>query len=92
MSARRDRPPGLSQAVPEVLGQPAARSLAGSPDGPGSEHLWGRLRSAFRQLLTSSMEATGAGRRGPSAWLRQTTGETVRDGDKGPSFHSSCGR
>ena len=35
MSAQHARPPGLSQAVPEVPGQPAARPLAGSPRWPG---------------------------------------------------------
>ena len=35
MSAQHARPPGLSQAVPEVPGQPAARPLAGSPRRPG---------------------------------------------------------
>ena len=35
MSARRDCLPGLSQAVPEVPGQPAARPLEGSPRWPG---------------------------------------------------------
>lgn len=77
LKRRASQPPGPSQEA---------------PDGPESEHLWGRLRSAFRQLLTSSVEAPRAGTRGPSAWLRQTTRETVRDGGRGPGFHSSCSR
>ena len=93
MSAQRARPPGLSQAVYLKCraSQPPGPSRE-APDGLGSEHLWGRLRSALRQLLTSSMEATCAGTRGPSTWRRQTTGETARDGSRGPSFHSSRGR
>ena len=92
MSARVPVPPACPRLYLKCRASQPPGPSREAPDDPGSEHLWGRLRSALCQLLTSSMEATRTGTRGPSAWLRQTTGETVRDGGRGPSFHSSCGR
>ena len=64
-----------------------------APDGLGSKHLWGRLRSAFHQLLISSTEATCTGMRGPSAWFRQMPQETVTGGGRGlPLLLQQVGR